>query len=105
MSHPPQHLRYTPSMENAANDVIELTMSYAVPRCLHVIAELGVADALDDTSRTAAELAMKTDEYVPTMIPHTKAKLKPCKTGPPQRNNAITVRNVSPEVITVRLRV
>jgi O-methyltransferase domain len=61
MSHPPQHLRYTPSMENAANDVIELTMSYAVPRCLHVIAELGVADALDDTSRTAAELAMKTD--------------------------------------------
>jgi hypothetical protein len=59
MNHPPLNLRYTPSMENPANDIIELTMSYAVPRCLHVVAELGIADALDETPCTAAELAMK----------------------------------------------
>src|SRR5262249_55118429 len=46
-------------MENPANDVIELTMSYAVPRCLHVVAELGIADSLEEAPRTAAELAMK----------------------------------------------
>jgi len=59
MNHLPLNVRYTPTMENPANTVIELTMSYAAPRCLHVIAELGVADALDDTPRSAAELAMK----------------------------------------------
>lgn len=32
-------------------------MMYAVPRCLHVIAEIGVADALSDFPRTAEELA------------------------------------------------
>ena len=32
-------------------------MMYAVPRCLHVIAEMGVADVLGDTPRTAEELA------------------------------------------------
>lgn len=30
---------------------------YALPRCLHVVADLGVADALGETPRTAAELA------------------------------------------------
>ncbi|HET8555153.1 MAG TPA: methyltransferase [Rhodanobacteraceae bacterium] len=30
---------------------------YCLPRCLHVVAELGVADALDETPRTAHELA------------------------------------------------
>lgn len=30
---------------------------YCLPRCLHVVAELGVADALDESPRSAAELA------------------------------------------------
>ena len=30
-------------------------MMYAVPRCLHVIAERGIADALGDVPRTAEE--------------------------------------------------
>ena len=47
-------------MENPANTLLELSMSYAVPRCLHVIADLGVADALGDGPRTAAELAAST---------------------------------------------
>ena len=32
-------------------------MMYAVPRCLHAIAEIGVADVLDQDARTAEELA------------------------------------------------
>src|SRR6266849_8209489 len=37
-------------MENATNGkrahtILEVSMSYAVPRCLHVIAEIGFADA------------------------------------------------------------
>lgn len=35
-------------------------MSYAVPRCLHVIAEIGIADALGENPRTAADLAAST---------------------------------------------
>ncbi|MBA3869225.1 MAG: SAM-dependent methyltransferase [Anaerolineae bacterium] len=37
--------------------VRQLAAGYIVPRCLHVIANLGVADVLDETPRTAAELA------------------------------------------------
>jgi hypothetical protein len=47
-------------MENPANTLLELSMVYAVPRCLYAIADIGVADALDDTPRTAAELAAST---------------------------------------------
>jgi hypothetical protein len=47
-------------MENPANTLLELSMIYAVPRCLHAIADLGVADALGDSPRTAAELAAST---------------------------------------------
>jgi O-methyltransferase len=47
-------------MESPVATVLDICMSYAVPRCLHVIADLGVADALDDSPRTAAELAATT---------------------------------------------
>src|SRR5579871_6071629 len=39
-------------------------------------------------------LATNTEEYVPIIIPTTKAKEKPCNTGPPKKNNAMTVRKV-----------
>jgi O-methyltransferase domain len=48
-------------MENPANTILEVSMSYAVPRCLHVIAEMGIADALGENPRTAADLAASTD--------------------------------------------
>src|SRR5262245_18132622 len=47
-------------MDNAINTVFKVSMGYSVPRCLHAIADLGVADALDDSPRTAAELAAST---------------------------------------------
>jgi hypothetical protein len=47
-------------MQNPANTVLEVCMSYAVPRCLHVITDFGVADALGDTPRSAADLAAST---------------------------------------------
>ena len=50
-------------------------------------------------------LATNTEEYVPIMIPQTSANENPPSTGPPQMNRAITVRNVRPEVMTVRLNV
>jgi hypothetical protein len=37
--------------------VQQLAGAYIASRCMHVIADLGVADALDETPRTAAELA------------------------------------------------
>jgi len=40
-----------------AATLIEITTGHILPRCLHVVAELGVADALDGTPRGAAELA------------------------------------------------
>jgi len=45
---------------DAQNAILELSMGYTVPRCLHAIAELGVADALGDVPQSASELAAKT---------------------------------------------
>ena len=42
------------------NTILETSMMYAVPRCLHVIAEMGIADALGDEPRTATDLAAST---------------------------------------------
>lgn len=42
---------------NSAQLIRQMAAGHVLPRCLHVVAELGVADALDDSPRTAAELA------------------------------------------------
>ena len=42
---------------NPIQTVLNLAGAYALPRCLHVVADLGVADVLDETPRTAADLA------------------------------------------------
>jgi len=42
---------------NPFQTLTEIAGGYCIPRCLHVVADLGVADALDETPRTAAELA------------------------------------------------
>ena len=47
-------------MNNPAEDVLRISMSHGLPRCLHAVAELNVADALGDSPRTAAELAKDT---------------------------------------------
>ena len=44
-------------MENPAEGILQVSLLYAVPRCLHVLAELGIADHLGDDPRTAADLA------------------------------------------------
>jgi hypothetical protein len=41
----------------------QITAGYIVSRCLHVVADLGVADVLDETPRTAAELAALLDVH------------------------------------------
>lgn len=42
---------------NPVSTLLEIAGGYCVPRCVHVVANLGVADALDEAPRTAAELA------------------------------------------------
>jgi hypothetical protein len=42
---------------NPVQVLLEITGAYALPRCLHVVADLGVADVLDETPCTAAKLA------------------------------------------------
>jgi hypothetical protein len=37
--------------------ILQIAGGHVLPRCLHVAADLGVADALDETPRTASELA------------------------------------------------
>ena len=48
------------SVENPAESILGLATAYWASRCLHVIAEAGVADALGDTPQTAVELAAMT---------------------------------------------
>jgi hypothetical protein len=40
-----------------------LSTDYILARCLHVVAELGVADALDDTPQATAALAAATGTH------------------------------------------
>jgi hypothetical protein len=45
-------------VESSPFDTLQqIAFGYCLPRCLHVVANLGVADVLDENSRTAAELA------------------------------------------------
>ncbi|MEO8100698.1 MAG: methyltransferase [Acidobacteriota bacterium] len=44
-------------MPDAVHTLLEVSMSTVVPRCLHVVANLGVADALSDSPRSAEDLA------------------------------------------------
>ena len=44
---------------NPVLSILQIAGGYCLSRCLHVVADLGVADALDDTPRTAADLAVE----------------------------------------------
>src|SRR6266852_7302047 len=54
---------------------------------------------------TSIGAATAIDEYVPIRIPITRANENPCRTSPPNRYNDITVKNVRPDEMTVRLSV
>jgi O-methyltransferase domain len=41
----------------------QMAGGYCLPRCLHVVADLGVADAIDNVPKTAAELAAVVDAH------------------------------------------
>jgi hypothetical protein len=45
------------SEANSFATLLQIAGGYCVPRCLHIVADIGVADVLDDTPQTAAELA------------------------------------------------
>ena len=42
---------------NPFDTLQQMAAGYCLPRCLHMVANLGVADALDETPRTASDLA------------------------------------------------
>src|SRR5262245_23859575 len=47
-------------MNNPVDDLLRISMSQCVPRCLHLVAELGIADALGESPRSAADIAKDT---------------------------------------------
>jgi len=50
-------------MNNPADDLLRISMSHGLPRCLHAVAELGIADALGESPRSAEELARDTGTH------------------------------------------
>jgi hypothetical protein len=48
---------------NPATTLMELSMGFTLPRTLHVIADLGIADALEDTPQSVEELAQSTGTH------------------------------------------
>jgi hypothetical protein len=46
--------------ESPFDTLMQVSMGFTLPRTLHVIAELGIADALDETPRSAEALAATT---------------------------------------------
>lgn len=53
-------LRFTMPDVTPFDTILQISGGSCLPRCLHVVANLGVADALTDSPRTAAELAADT---------------------------------------------
>ena len=51
---------YSSTMNDPADDLLRISMSHGLPRCLHAVAELGIADALGESPRSAEELARDT---------------------------------------------
>lgn len=49
------------SHQSPAATLHQIARAYPLPRCLHVVAAMGVADALDDAPMTSAELAAAVD--------------------------------------------
>jgi hypothetical protein len=50
-------------MTNPADDLLRISMSHGLPRGLHAVAELGIADALGESPRSAEELARDTGTH------------------------------------------
>jgi len=50
-------------MNNPAEDLLRISMSHGLPRCLHAVAELGIADALGESPRSVEELARDTGTH------------------------------------------
>jgi hypothetical protein len=50
-------------LKSAADTLMAISMRFTLCRCLHVIAELGIADALGDTPLIAKALAARTDTH------------------------------------------
>ena len=50
-------------MNNPADDLLRISMSHGLPRCLHAVAELGILDALGESPRNAEELARDTGTH------------------------------------------
>ncbi len=48
---------------NPATTLMEMSMGFTLPRTLHVVAELGIADALGDTPRNGDDLAQARDTH------------------------------------------
>jgi hypothetical protein len=51
---------YSLHMNDPADRLLRISMSHGVPRCLHAVAELGIADALGESPRSSEELAKDT---------------------------------------------
>ena len=50
-------------MNNPADDLLRISMSHGLPRCLHAVAELGIADALGESPRGVEDLAKDTGTH------------------------------------------
>jgi O-methyltransferase domain len=50
-------------MASPADDLLRISMSHGLPRSLHAVAELGIADALGEAPRSAEELAADTSTH------------------------------------------
>src|SRR3989442_14337934 len=51
------HTRETNEETESVMRLVEISAGYWLPRVLHVVADLGVADALDEEPRSAGDLA------------------------------------------------
>jgi hypothetical protein len=66
--------------------IMEIAMGYTLPRSLHVVAELGIADALDETPQTVEDLAERTGTHAGALrrvlrLLSAHGVFEPCRDG------------------------
>jgi len=78
-------LTLEPPSDDGVARLVDMASGYPLSRCLHIVADLGVADALDETPRTASELAAAVRVQPDALWRRTPGAKRPSRGGSPRK--------------------
>src|SRR6267142_672083 len=69
-------VRETKAQTESVMRLVEISAGYWLPRALHVVADLAIADALDNEPRSAADLAKKVGVEADALVEYCVCSLR-----------------------------